>query len=132
MQSHRKFLVIDDNPDSRFLLVKTLLRKFPHSVVQECQDGDDAVALGKTTPLDAIVVHRAADMDGITMVRTLRTLRPHVPIVMVSGIDRSQEALRAGANAFLNYDAWLRIGTLVAELIVSGREPREVADELAT
>jgi hypothetical protein len=35
----------------------------------------------------------------------------------VSGFDRSQVALAAGATAFLNYDEWLRIGTVVSDLL---------------
>jgi CheY-like chemotaxis protein len=117
MPAPRKFLVVDDNSDSRFLLVKTLLRKFPHAVIQECQDGDVAVELLKTENLDALVVHRAAEIDGLTLIRMLRHANSAIPIVMVSGIDRSKESIAAGATCFLNYDAWLRIGSVVAELL---------------
>jgi CheY-like chemotaxis protein len=117
MPVSRKFLIVDDNADSRFLLVKTLLRKFPQAVVQECQDGDAAVALVRSEKLDAIVAHRAAEVDGLTLIRMLRQANPTLPIVMVSGFDRSKESLAAGATCFLSYDAWLRIGTVVAELL---------------
>ena len=40
---------------------------------------------------------------------------------MVSGIDRAAEAVAAGANLFLNYDEWLRIGTVVAELLAGAQ-----------
>jgi hypothetical protein len=46
---------------------------------------------------------------------------------MVSGLDRSAAALKAGATVFLNYDEWLRIGTIVANLL-----PGEEAPEAAT
>lgn len=117
MPAPRKFLIIDDNSDSRFLLVKTLLRKFPQSVLQECQDAEAAVALAKSEKLDAIVAHRAAEVDGLTLIRMLRHANPLVPLVMVSGFDRSKEAVAAGATCFLSYDAWLRIGTVVADLL---------------
>ena len=117
-----KFLIVDDNADSRFLLVKTLLRKFPQAILQETQDGESAVALMKGH-LDAVVVHRAAEIDGISLIRNLRQSNPTVPIVMVSGLDRSKAALEAGANTFLSYDAWLRIGTVVGELIAAGKSP---------
>jgi CheY-like chemotaxis protein len=119
----RRFLVIDVNSDSRFLLVKTLLRKFPQSVIEECQDCDSALALADTTPLDAIVTHRSLEVDGIELVRLLRAANPSVPIIMVSGSDRSGEALAAGANRFLSYDEWLRIGTVVLETLASTNEP---------
>lgn len=120
MSCHNRFLVIDDNADSRFLLVKTLLRKFPQATIQECQDADAAVAMSRISPPDAIITHRATEVDGITLVLLLRRVNPTVPIIMVSGIDRTHEALSAGANRFLNYDEWLRIGTVVAETLAPG------------
>jgi DNA-binding response OmpR family regulator len=119
MPSHYKFLIVDDNPDSRFLLVKTLLRKFPQAVLKETQDGESSVNLARTEALDAVVVHRAAEIDGVSLIRLIRQANSTVPIVMVSGIDRSKAAVEAGASTFLSYEAWLRIGTVVAELIGS-------------
>jgi CheY-like chemotaxis protein len=117
-----KFLIVDDNPDSRFLLVKTLLRKFPQAILQETQHGESAVALARGEMLDAIVAHRAAEVDGLTLVRMLRQTNPRVPIVMVSGLDRTNAAIEAGATTFLSYDAWLRIGTVVAGLVPAKTE----------
>ena len=65
MTSPHKFLIVDDNSDSRFLLVKTLLRKFPQAILQETQDGESSIALTRSQSLDAVVVHRAAEMDGL-------------------------------------------------------------------
>jgi CheY-like chemotaxis protein len=117
MQSRNKFLVIDDNPDSRFLLVKTLLRKFPDAVVQECQSSLPAIDCAKSDGVSTIILHRASDADGELLIRLIRRVNSTVPIVMVSGYDRSQIALAAGANCFLNYDEWLRIGTVVGDLL---------------
>jgi CheY-like chemotaxis protein len=117
MQSRHTFLVIDDNPDSRFLLVKTLLRKFPDSVLQECQSSLPAIDSAKSERVSAVVLHRASDADGELLIRLIRRVNATVPIVMVSGYDRSKVALAAGANCFLNYDEWLRIGTVVADLL---------------
>ena len=128
MPSPPKFLIVDDNSDSRFLLVKTLLRKFPQAILQETQDGQSSVALARSETLDAVVVHRAAEMDGLTLIRLLRQVNPGVPIVMVSGIDRMKSAIEAGATTFLNYDAWLRIGTVVAELVSARSAPRVEPD----
>jgi CheY-like chemotaxis protein len=127
MHSSRKFLIVDDNADSRFLLVKTLLRKFPQAVLQETQDGDSAVAIVQSVDLDAVVVHRAAEIDGVGLVRLLRQVNSAIPIVMVSGIDRTRQSLEAGATCFLSYDAWLRIGSVVAELLAA-RESRSASE----
>ena len=117
MNSPGRFLIIDENADSRFLLVKTLLRKFPSALLQECHDADTAIATAQSDKLTAIVAHRTYDYDGVTLVAMLRQANPTVPIVMVSGIDRTPQALAAGANAFLNYDEWLRIGSVVSEVL---------------
>jgi CheY-like chemotaxis protein len=114
--SHR-FLIVDDNSDSRFLLAKTLLRKFPGAQMLECQTSERAVAILSRDKPHAVVAHRSQETDGQTLIRMLRAVDATVPIVMVSGIDRREAARVAGANAFLHYDEWLRIGTVVAELL---------------
>lgn len=112
-----RFLVIDDNPDGRFLISKTLLRKFPTSTVVECQSAESAFQIVATEKLSLVVSHRTFDCDGPTLVRELRSRAPHVPIVMMSGIDRQDQAVSAGANTFLTYDEWLMIGNRVVELL---------------
>lgn len=110
-----KFLIIDDNADSRTILGRTLLRKFPAAVVQECQNGDTAIAMVGAEHLSAVIAHRTFEYDGVTLVRRLRQAGPYVPIVMVSGDDRRRTASDAGADAFMNYDAWLTIGAVVVQ-----------------
>lgn len=119
MPAPLKFLVIDDNADSRFLLVKTLLRKFPTAVIHECQSSEAAFEMAKTEDLSAIISHRTTETAGITLLRDIRTINRDVPMVMVSGIDRTDLAIAAGADRFLLYDEWLRIGTMVEELITT-------------
>ena len=109
--------MIDFNAESRFLLVKTLRRKFASAVIHETDVADDAVELAKHTSLTAVVSHRTFDVEGVELVRQLRAVDAEVPIVMVSGIDRGTAPLEAGATVFLQYDQWLRIGTVVEELI---------------
>jgi hypothetical protein len=73
------------------------------------------VAVVSSGHLAAVLVHRTFDESGVDLARAIRALDPHVPIIMVSGADRSEAALAAGANAFLQYDEWLRAGTVVAD-----------------
>jgi CheY-like chemotaxis protein len=112
-----KFLIVDDVDENRFLLAKTLLRKFPGSLITECDDSATALATVKAEVPTAIVAHRAHDVDGLTLVRELRAVAPHAPIIMVSGRESCPEAIEAGATAFLNYEAWLRIGTIIQEVL---------------
>jgi CheY-like chemotaxis protein len=112
-----EFLLIDDNADNRFLLAKTLIRRFPNALVQECQDSEPAMVAARRSSLTAVIVHRAADMDGLPLVELLRGARPTLPILFVSGADARAKALEAGASAFLNYDAWLNVGVIVEDLL---------------
>jgi CheY-like chemotaxis protein len=112
-----RFLIVDDVDENRFLLSKTLLRKFPGSLITECDDAATALATVKAEAPTAIVAHRAHDLDGLTLVRELRTIAPQVPIIMVSGRETCPEAIAVGATAFLNYEAWLRIGTVIEEVL---------------
>lgn len=116
----RKILIVDDVTDSRALLVRTLLRKFPTAHIQECQECATAIVASGAQKFDVIIAHRSVDLDGLTLVRMLRKVNPDVPIVMVSGIDRTSKAIEAGATCFHSYDEWLRIGTVVAQLLAPG------------
>jgi DNA-binding NtrC family response regulator len=117
MSPTQKFLVIDDNADSRFLLTKTLMRKFPAALVIECADTGTALIAAENEKPAGIVVHRTSEMGGLQLLPLLRQANRKAPIVMVSGIDRTAEAIEAGANYFLNYDEWLRLGSVVAGLV---------------
>lgn len=121
-----QFLVIDHHKDSRFLLVKCLLRKFPHAHIVEAEEGDPAIAIARSPELSAIVTHRTREYFGTELVEKLRQVNERVPIVMVSGIERTEPALAAGADRFMLYDEWLRVGTVVKELLEQGRGTRVV------
>ena len=124
------FVVIDYHAESRYLLVKTLRRKFPQAVVHETEDAEKAIEIARAVNLAAIITHRTFEMAGAELVRRLRDADPKVPIIMVSGIDRSAAARAAGASAFLHYDEWLCIGSVVeAHLRASGAAP--ASDETA-
>lgn len=124
MPQPESFLVIDDNADSRFLLVKTLLRKFPRATIQECYSADKAIDYARRHRLSAIITHRTTEMAGLAVLRRLRETCPTTPVVMVSSIDRKEAALAAGAAAFLLYDEWLRIGTIVTALLAAPADPK--------
>lgn len=78
--------------------------------------------------LAAIITHRSFEMEGAELVRRFRDADPVVPIIMVSGVDRSAAAREAGATAFLHYDEWLRIGSVV-EKHMRGADAAPASDE---
>jgi DNA-binding response OmpR family regulator len=125
------FLVIDHNRDSRFLLVTCVQRKFPGAAIQEAEEGETAIEMARRPDLAAIITHRTREYFGTELVAKLREANREAPIVMVSGIERSVPALKAGADRFLLYDEWLRIGSMVKELLDQGRPARLVQVDVA-
>ena len=120
MPAPLRFLVVDEDNDSRFLLEKTLLRKFPGAVLQGVRIADTALAIAKSDRLSVIITHRTSEMSGTDLVKEFREINPEVPIIMVSSVDRREAALAAGATTFLLYDEWLRVGAVVEELLQRG------------
>lgn len=114
-----KILVIDDNPDNRFLLSKTLLRKFPTAALIECQSLETAVHILRQGGAELVIAHRTPEAEVADLVKELRTAHTTVPIIAVSGIDRRKAALAAGANVFHLFDEWLLIGNVAASLLDS-------------
>src|SRR4051812_29978887 len=113
MQLAPRFLVVDFHSESRFLLVRTLLRKFPTAEILEEDDVERALARVREGRLSAAIIHRTFDVSGAELVQQIRALDPTLCIVMVSGVDRAETARLSGANTFLHYDEWLRIGSVV-------------------
>ena len=124
MHARRRFLVIDSFEEMRLLVVRTLKRVFPQGDITQAHDFEEALRLATTEHYDAIVVHRAIGADATTMIRSIREHMTTVPIVSVSSIDRTDAVIAAGANVFLNFEEWLRVGTVVAELLARTPESR--------
>lgn len=121
MPTSLKFLVVDFHAESRFLLVKTLLRKFPGARIFEEEDADRALEVVRRHKLSAIITHRTFEVSGADLVRMFRQYDANLPIIMVSGMDRAESASDAGADSFLHYDEWLMIGSVVeSHLLAKG------------
>ena len=117
-----KFLLIDDNSSNRFLVSKSLARRFPDTVLVECDESDAGLEALRREPFAVVVAHRTHQLAGTELVRQLRQLAPAVPIIAISAVDRRAEALQAGATRFLLLDEWLLIGNVVQELLGSNPE----------
>lgn len=67
--------------------------------------------------LTAGVVHRALDADGLPLLEMLRTASAALPLVLISSANNRDAAFSAGANAYLTYDSWVRVGAVVEEVL---------------
>lgn len=121
MPRPRKFLLIDNHADNRALLARTLARKFPGAEIMEWSLLGGVVKSAAAETIDCVVLHRTNDAEAIQLVLEIRRVNAHVPILVLSGVDRSDSALKAGADGFLNFDEWLRVGTVVENLLYPPR-----------
>ena len=99
-------LVAEDDADLRGVLTASLTKN-GHRVVQ-ARDGAEALAAIEREHIDLLVLDIVMpNIDGFGVLARLRTLRggEHIPVVVVSGTDRSSaelQALRLGANVYLS------------------------------
>jgi CheY-like chemotaxis protein len=112
-----KILLVDINADNRLLLTRTLRRKFPLAQVVEVEETGLVVERAASRAFDLIILHRTNGDEAVDLVKAIREVAPKVPILVMSGIDRSEVVLRAGATDFLNFNEWLRIGEVVKNVV---------------
>ena len=98
-------LAVDDSPSLRKLVV-AVLTEAGHTVV-EAQDGQEALAMAREHAVQLVVTDvNMPKMDGLTLVRELRTLAPYkyIPIlVLTTEMDpaKKAEAKASGATGWL-------------------------------
>ena len=121
-------LVVDDEEPIRMLMAKTL-GKFGYRVYQ-AEDGEDAVSVWKNTrePIDLVITDVSMPRcTGIQLVTRLLSLKPDLPILLISGYPRddSEESLADGNIEFLPKP--FRLDELLENvgMLLTRREPVE-------
>ena len=99
-----KILVVDDEEVVRFTL-QSFLNHLGHPV-EVAEEGISGLKAVENGDYGAVFVDiRMPGMDGIHLLHEARKIRPHLPVIMISGhgSDETQrEAMEAGAFGFLN------------------------------
>ena len=102
---HKEILVIDDNPDIRFLICKIL--KEQNFLVRSAANYDQALLeINKKLPDLAIIDIKLdkTDKDGIDLLKIISKKSKLLPIIMISGhatVQIAIEAIRLGAYEFI-------------------------------
>jgi two-component system, OmpR family, KDP operon response regulator KdpE len=96
-------LIVDDERSIR-LSLKTILGNFGFDIVEAAR-GEEALALVRTEPFDAVLLDiNMPGIGGIEVCRLMRKASPRLPIVMLTvqgSEDRKVEALNAGADDYI-------------------------------
>ncbi|EGJ50685.1 sigma-54-dependent transcriptional regulator [Desulfocurvibacter africanus] len=108
IQDERSVLVVDDEPGHR-LMVRAVLEDNGWRVA-EAADGGSALRILRSGPAPDVVLldMRLPDMDGLAILRSLRELRPGLPVVMLTAfgsVGSAVEAMKKGAYDYLTKPA---------------------------
>ncbi len=99
-----RILIVEDDTELGSLL-KQYLERLGHEKVVYTSRGQEALRYLKNMPFDcAFVDLQLPDINGLNILKKLKSLDPSVPVIMMSGfptLERSIEALRLGASDFL-------------------------------
>lgn len=115
-----KILIVDDDPDSLFLTQNLLRSRLSPAVLQPCNSAEAALQLferGQT--FDVVVTDQTmARMDGLSLVRALRSRGLQTPIVVTClRPDIRNEALAAGASYFVDPSEGKELATAVQQAL---------------
>jgi len=96
-------LVVEDDPNLREAVCDTL--ELAGQAVISAPGGEEALVLLDAQSVSLVVSDvRMMPMDGIALLKEIRSRFPHLPVVLMTAfadVDRAVEAMRAGACDFL-------------------------------
>lgn len=98
-----RILIIEDDPEVSSYLAKGLQEH--NYVVDLASNGKDGLFLATTEPYDLLIVDRMLpNIDGLTIIRTLRTSAIQTPVLILSAlakVDDRVAGLRTGGDDYL-------------------------------
>lgn len=98
-----QLLVIEDDVKTAAYLCKGL-KESGHNV-DHAENGKDGLFMAMENDYDAIVIDRMLpELDGLTVVRTLRAAKRHTPVLVLSAlgeVDDRVKGLKAGSDDYL-------------------------------
>jgi two-component system NtrC family response regulator len=136
-----RILIVDDEKNMRWVLSKAL-RASGYDVL-EAASGAQALALADKNPFDLVLLdYKMPEMDGLTVLRKLKSMKAHVPVIMLTAhgnIENAVEAVKSGAAEYLTKPFDLeelklavakagRVGELEREVDLLRQEIRDVVD----
>ena len=104
-----RILIADDHAIVRAGLKQFIADQPDMQITGEAATGSETIALVRTSEFDVVLLDISMpDKNGIDTLKTLKHVRPELPILMLSGYSEDQYAvnlLRAGASGYLNKEA---------------------------
>jgi PAS domain S-box-containing protein len=99
-----KVLLVDDNPNDRFLISRLILKEWPEAEIREVGGSADFHRAMEDFPYTAVVTdYHLRWSDGLEVLARVRERDPHVPVIMVTGTGTEEVAVRALKNGLSDY-----------------------------
>jgi signal transduction histidine kinase len=103
--SDPRILIVDDDPALLDALPQALWLRMEQLQIDTCESAPAALERIRKTDYDAIITDiKMPGMDGLALLKEIRTLRPETPTLMITGHGEREltvEALRGGAYDFI-------------------------------
>ena len=104
-----RILIADDHAIVRAGLKQFVADQADMQIVAEAASGAEAIAAVRATEIDVVLLDISMpDKNGIDTLKTLKHVKPELPVLMLSAFAEDQYAvnlLRAGASGYLNKEA---------------------------
>ena len=101
----QRILIVDDHPIFRKGIAMLLEHERDIIICGEAETAAQAMGLVDQQDFDLVIADISLkDINGIELVKSLKALRPHLPVLVLSMHDESlyaERALRAGARGYL-------------------------------
>lgn len=124
-----RILVIEDDRTTGDYVVQGLQQE--GHVADLCGNGRDGLITAQTNDFDVLIVDRMLpDLDGLSLVRTLRAAKNMTPVIFLTalgGVDDRIEGLNAGGDDYLVKP--FAFGELSARITALARRPAWREDE---
>ncbi len=129
VRSRRKILVIDDNPDDRELLRRSLERTMSDRYeVFEASDGEEGLrVMQEVRPDCALLDYSFPGRDGLSILSEIRAERPELPVVLLTGFGNESVAVKALTLGAQDYIQKSTINeSILHQIIVNACERQEM------
>ena len=89
-----RVLVVDDEASIRDLLTRTLA--LAEYEVETAMDGSTALGLLRASDYDLLIADlKMPGLDGLTLIRQVRRVRPNLPVIIITGFSSESSAIEA-------------------------------------
>lgn len=132
-----KFLLVDDHKIIREGLKQILLLHFPSASFDDAANAEDVMVLVTTSEYDLVICDLSLPgRNGFDVVKQLKELCPHLPVLILSMHPEESyavRALKAGAAGYLNKADGADILVAAIQKVLQGHKyiPSSVAEQLA-